>query len=68
MTRSAPCRTGCRPLCAGCGRTKVPVGRSVAPAMAGSVCDYDCPNYHDDPTPCDLWPGEVRGSLGVVED
>ena len=54
------CDEGCRPECKTCGRRKAPVGRSVAPAMAGSLCDYECPGYRKDPSPCDLWPGEQR--------
>lgn len=55
-----PCATGCRPECKKCHRIKAPVGRSVAPAMAGSMCNDDCPAYRFPPTPCDLWPGEER--------
>lgn len=54
------CKKGCRPECRSCGRQKVPIGRSVAPAMAGGGCNYDCPGYYNDPGPCDLWPGEER--------
>ncbi len=32
----------------------------LAPAMAGTCCDYDCAGYYEDPKPCDLWPGEER--------
>lgn len=55
-----PCETGCRPVCSKCGRDKAPVGRSIPPAMAGGLCDWDCPAYYTDQKPCDLWPGEKR--------
>jgi hypothetical protein len=63
-TLSKRCDVGCVPVCATCRLRKAPVGRSVAPAMAGSMCDYDCPGYREDPTPCDLWPGETREEFG----
>lgn len=54
------CMTGCSPVCGKCGRRKAPVGRSVAPAIAGDLCDDECQGYRQDPKPCDLWPGEAR--------
>ena len=55
-----PCAVGCSPECAVCRRRKAPVGRSVPPAMAGGLCDFDCPGYYQNPKPCDLWPREER--------
>jgi hypothetical protein len=63
-----PCVTGCRSECKTCGRTKAPVGRSIAPAMAGGVCDFDCPGYYENPKPCDLWPGESRVAMPEGEE
>ena len=45
--------------CRTCGKTKAPVGRSVALETATSYCDDDCPGYRQEPKPDPLWPGEV---------
>lgn len=44
--------------CVVCHRTKAPLGRSVALAMAGSRCDSDCEGYYLAPQPDCRWPGE----------
>jgi len=54
------CTVGCAPECQACWLIKKPVGRSAPLAMANGLCDYECPGYTQEPTPCDLWPGEVR--------
>jgi len=51
------CAVGCVPICTVCGRRKKPVGRD---SMDNGLCDYDCEGYMQEPTPCDLWPDEVR--------
>jgi hypothetical protein len=58
--RRLRCETGCRPVCATCGRMKAPVGRSAPMEMAGVMCDDECRGYRLKPTPCDLWPNEER--------
>lgn len=45
--------------CVVCDRIKPPIGRSVAPEMANSRCGWDCKGYRADPTPGDLWRGEL---------
>jgi hypothetical protein len=40
-----------------------PRGRSVAPAMANGMCNWDCPGYALAPYPDDLWP-EKRWQFG----
>ena len=54
------CTENCRAQvdCRVCKRRKAPHGRSVAPAMAGGLCDPDCAGYFNDPKPPHLWPGE----------
>jgi hypothetical protein len=54
------CKESCRRevVCRKCGKTKAPHGRSIAPAMAGVLCDTDCPDYFNDPRPGHLWPRE----------
>jgi len=51
------CDVGCRPICTVCGRRKKPIGRG---AIDYWLCDSDCEGYTQEPTPCDLWPDEVR--------
>jgi hypothetical protein len=50
--------------CTICHRRKAPRGRSVAAAMANSMCDDDCPGYRLDPYPGQLWPGETKEEFG----
>jgi len=50
--------------CLVCGLRKKPVGRSVALAMANSLCDHECPGYFEEPRPGDLWPNESREDFG----
>ena len=57
-------REGTSPQCATCRRIKVPFGRSVALAAAGSGCDRDCEGYEDDPLADHLWPGEKQSEFG----
>lgn len=33
--------------CTVCGMRKKPIGRSAPMAMAGGLCDGDCPGYRD---------------------
>ncbi len=54
------CIVGCEPVCTVCGLRKTPIGRSAPLVMANSLCDRDCEGYTQEPTPCDLWPGEAR--------
>jgi len=54
------CKTGCAPMCSVCLMRKKPIGRSAPMEMANSLCDSDCVGYRQDPTPCDLWPGEAK--------
>lgn len=63
MTPTCPiCTSSCwEPVeCTVCHRTKAPIGRSVAPAMAGGLCDEDCPGYRQEPAAGHLWPNEGR--------
>lgn len=55
-------RVGIAVYCGECGRSKAPRGRSVP--MGASMCDSDCPGYHTDPLPGDLWPGETEEQFG----
>ncbi len=50
--------------CNVCGLLKKPVGRSAAPEMANSLCDFECEGYAEEPQPGDLWPGEKRSEFG----
>jgi hypothetical protein len=47
---------------------KKPIGRSAAPEMANSLCDHECGGYMQEPTPCDLWPGEWRDCIDDVTE
>lgn len=55
------CKPSCwaNVTCSTCGRTKIPVGRSAPVEMAGSMCDWDCPGYTDEPRAGHLWPSEA---------
>lgn len=57
---SSICTEQCRARveCLTCKKPKAPIGRSVAPAMAGDLCNDDCPGYRNYPTPGHLWPDE----------
>ena len=58
-------REGTSPECKTCGRIKVPVGRSIAMAAAGSGCTSEtCQGYRDDPQPDHLFPGEKQSEFG----
>lgn len=57
MPETKPLRRGVRVVCAVCGRTKAPVGRSTPAVM--SLCDDDCRGYRTPPLPGSLWPGET---------
>ncbi len=54
------CTENCRRevTCDKCGRTKAPRGRAIPVAMAGGLCDPDCPDYYNEPRPGHLWPRE----------
>jgi len=58
MTARKHCTVGCSPVCTTCKQLKVPVGRS--PPCEWGGCNHECPGYREDPSPCDLWPGEER--------
>ncbi len=62
MSQTLDCTAKCEAtqVCEHCGRRKAPIGRSVAPAMAGDLCDNDCPGYRREPWPGHLWPGEFK--------
>jgi len=45
------------PECPRCHKTKQPRGRSV-PLEDNDWCDWDCPEYTNDPKPGHLWPNE----------
>ena len=47
-----------QPQCTVCKRTKSPWGRSVADAMNGAYCDWDCEGYRQEPIPSSFWPME----------
>ena len=32
--------------------------------MAGSLCDWKCPGYNEEPMPGSLWPGESEADFG----
>jgi len=57
-------KVGITVWCTVCPRSKKPIGRSAAFAMANSLCDRDCPGYLLDPQPGDLWPGETQAEFG----
>lgn len=57
-------QVGVTVYCTVCEKRKAPRGRSVAPAMANSMCDSDCRGYYEDPKPGELWPGETREEFG----
>lgn len=46
--------------CATCGRVKVPLGRYIPWELYDARCMRDCPGYHKDPLPGDLWPDETE--------
>ena len=60
MSITPECTEACvaTQICTRCKRRKAPRGRSVAPAMAGGLCDYDCAGYYEEPRPGHLWPNE----------
>lgn len=60
-----PCQVGCTPICRVCQRIKKPVWRRAPTEWDG--CDDECSGYRDEPTPCDLWPGEQRGTESSEE-
>lgn len=64
------CTEACeaREECARCHRRKSPRGRSIPLAMAGGLCDHDCPGYSEDPKPGHLWPGEYANTLTSGEE
>lgn len=64
MSVTVDCSKECESTarCERCGRTKAPLGRSVAPEMHGLLCDDDCAGYRSDPWPGHLWPGEFARS------
>jgi len=57
-------KVGIAVYCTVCALRKKPVGRSASPVMANSLCDGDCPGYHMEPEPGDLWPGETQAEFG----
>ena len=59
-------RIGTSPECATCRRTKAPLGGSVPLGMAGGMCNDDCPGYHSNPKPDQLWPGETAREFGYT--
>lgn len=54
------CTEGCKPKCSQCLRIKKPVGRSAPIGLHFLLCEDECKGYREEPTPCDLWPGEPR--------
>jgi hypothetical protein len=58
------CVEACRKRvkCLTCKRIKAPIGRDVAPAMAGDMCDQECGGYYEEPTAGHLWPDEPIGT------
>lgn len=67
--KTANCTDACyaMPRCLVCGKTKHPVGRSVAAEAANGYCDDDCKGYRQEPLPGHLWPEEwEQGSGGEV--
>ena len=60
-----PNRVGIGVTCSLCHRTKAPIGRSVAAAMASDMCDCDCPGYDQDPQAGWLWPNESEEDFGL---
>lgn len=57
-------KVGIAVYCTVCHLRKKPRGRSAAPAEANSLCDSDCPGWHLEPKPGDLWPGETEKEFG----
>ena len=56
-------RVGVRVVCAVCGQTKQPVGRSAP--MGASYCNPDdCEGYRQQPHAGSLWPGETQEEFG----
>lgn len=66
MMMREPTRMGVSVDCNVCGRRKAPHGRSVADAMANSLCDRDCAGYLQEPMPGCLWPGETDAEFGFM--
>jgi len=60
------CSVGCAPICTTCGQRKGALGRSAP--LGAYLCDTDCPGYREEPTPCDLWPGETREEFGYPKE
>ena len=48
--------------CVKCRRTKKPLGRSSPLGL--SLCDDECPGYHIEPLPSNLWPNESEADFG----
>lgn len=57
-----PTRIGIRVVCATCGRTKTPIGRSSP--LTASYCNDECSGYRQPPFPGSLWPGETSEEFG----
>ncbi len=55
------------PVCTFCDKEKSPRGRSVPAAMAGGLCDYECPGYLFEPAPDCRWPGEETCGPGCTK-
>lgn len=53
---------GIRVVCAVCGVTKKPHGRSAA--WSRTYCDESCPGYKAAPQVGCLWPGETSAEFG----
>ena len=57
-------RVGTTIICVTCGKRKAPVGRSVSPAEANSLCNHECSGYMKEPVPDYLFPGESDADFG----
>jgi hypothetical protein len=62
----ADVKVGIAVYCVSCGMRKAPVGRSVAPEQANSLCDWECDGYNKEPFAGSLWPNETEEEFGYA--
>ena len=62
MSKLNPKKFGVRVVCAVCGISKAPIGRSVP--MELRMCDSECAGYHQPPLVGSLWPAESETEFG----
>jgi len=57
-------RVGIRVVCAVCGQSKAPIGRSISALTSDSYCHYECDGYRKKPYAGSLFPNETEEDFG----